>query len=372
MFRPENNAKLPGPPAPVPAAAENPLDSYCLQAEERGASDLFLHEGLPPRLRVEGALVEFPGARPVSAADLAPLNAASGASPSSVERDFHYVASFGSRFRAQLHRVLGRQAAVLRLIRSRILPLDTLGLPDRLLRDWILRPSGLILVTGPAGSGKSTTIASLLDWLNDAEPRHVVTIEDPVEYVFESRTCLFTQREVPVDTLSFAEGLRSGLRQSPDILFVGEIRDPETANVALQASETGHLVVSTLHSASVAQSLERLAHLFPTPLRDSALALLAQQLIGILSQKLLPGLDGTRVAVAEYLVNEAAARDWVRTADHASLADFMRRDQAGQSRDFLRSILEAWRAGKIGEDAALGAVNRRAELRQAMAGISLR
>ena len=158
---------------------------------------------------------------------------------------------------------MGRLGAVLRRIKTKVPSLEALGAPDWLLTRWGAREHGLILVTGPTGSGKSTTIASLLQWMNENLVRHVVTIEDPVEYQFTSNRCHFTQRQIGRDTSTFADGLRSALRQAPDVIFVGEIRDHETALTALQASETGHLVLSTMHSERVADTMERYLNLFP-------------------------------------------------------------------------------------------------------------
>ena len=182
---------------------------------------------------------------------------------------------------------MGRLGAVLRRIKTTVPALNTLGVPDWLLTRWGAREHGLILVTGPTGSGKSTTIASLLQWMNENLSRHVVTIEDPVEYHFASDRCHFTQRQIGRDTGTFGTGLRSALRQAPDVIFVGEIRDHETALTALQASETGHLVLSTMHSERIADTMERYLNLFPAEDAKHGVNLLANQLSGVLCQKLV-------------------------------------------------------------------------------------
>ncbi len=169
------------------------------------------------------------------ARSLSALRRACGATEEAKDHDSSFTSAEGIRFRVNLLRQLGRHAAVLRRIRSDIPDLETLGLPAEVLREWIARKSGLVLICGPTGSGKSTTLASCLEWMNQALCRHVVTIEDPIEYLFANRQCLFTQREVGIDTPSFAEGLRRSLRQSPDVILVGEIRDAETAMTAAQA-----------------------------------------------------------------------------------------------------------------------------------------
>ena len=182
------------------------------------------------------------------------------------EADISWQIPHGGRLRVNLYHTLGRLAAVLRPIRARIPSLAELGLPAALLESWLQRRYGLILVTGPTGSGKSTTVASCLDWINRHLARHIVTLEDPIEYLFENDLSFFSQREIRQDSESFATGLRAALRQSPDVLFLGEIRDAETAVTALHAAETGHLVISTLHSSSVVETLERFSHLLnPKP-----------------------------------------------------------------------------------------------------------
>ena len=232
---------------------------------------------------------------------------------------------------------MGRLGAVLRRIKTSVPNLKTLGLPDWLLTRWGAREHGLILVTGPTGSGKSTTIASLLQWMNENLVRHVVTIEDPVEYQFTSKRCHFTQRQVGRDTGTFATGLRSALRQAPDVIFVGEIRDYETALTALQASETGHLVVSTLHSEKVADTMERYLNLFPAADEKHGVNLLANQLSGVLCQKLVQSADGGLHLLVEHVENAGAMRDWIaqtRVAEHRSVY----RPRIGPCRRFIFAI----------------------------------
>ena len=264
------------------------MESLCKAAEAYEASDLLLHEGRPPLLRISGRLRVLE-ATPLNGAFFEALRRACGAPEEAKDYDSSFTSAEGIRFRVNLLRQLGQHAAVLRRIRSDIPDLETLGLPAEVLREWIARTSGLVLVCGPTGSGKSTTLASCLEWMNQALCRHIVTIEDPIEYLFANRQCLFTQREVGIDTPSFAEGLRRSLRQSPDVILVGEIRDAETAMTAAQASETGHLVLSTLHSSSCADAIERLQFLFPAPSRDGVRRTLAGQLLGILCQRLFAG-----------------------------------------------------------------------------------
>lgn len=335
-----------------------------------GASDLFLSSGEVPRLRVGGSIVTV-GESALTEETVLAFWRQLGADPTATtDHDTSHVDAAGNRFRVNLYRHLGRPAAVLRHIKSHIPDLADLGLPAELMRNWMLQPSGLVLVTGATGSGKSTTLASCLDWLNAHADRHIVTIEDPVEYLFENKLSFFSQREVHVDTTSFAKGLRASLRQSPDVILVGEIRDSETATTALQAAETGHLVLSTLHSSSVTDTLERLTNLFPPGERASALLLLSSQLVGILSQKLLPAAGGGQQVVVEHLHNEGATRDWIRAIALPEINDHLRKAAVPGNRSFLASLVEAVEQGKIEQLVAEQASANTTEFRRALRGIS--
>ena len=234
----------------------------------------------------------------------------------------------------------------------------------------LVRRAGLVLVTGPTGSGKSTTLASCLQWINEREARHVVTIEDPIEYLFENDRCWFSQREVGNDSPSFAVALRAALRQSPDIILVGEIRDPETASIALRASETGHLVLATLHSSGVAESVERLVHFFDGPLAESSRTLLGQQMIGILSQMLLPAVDGSLFVATEAMQNEAATRRWIAEERVAEVKDHLVRSQGETCWSFLAHLVDAVHQGRLEPDVARSACQRPQDFDRLLRGIS--
>ena len=344
--------------------------SLTSSAATHGASDLFLSAGSVPRARIGGSLANL-GESPLTEDTMAAFWRECGADPENEhDYDTSYVDPAGHRFRVNLYRHLGRLAAVLRHIKSHIPDLASLGLPADLLQSWMLYPSGLILVTGATGSGKSTTLAACLDWLNQNADRHIVTIEDPVEYLFEDKMSFFSQREVHTDTESFAKGLRASLRQSPDVILVGEIRDSITAATALQAAETGHLVLSTLHSSSVSDTLERLTNLFPPDERHSALMLLSSQLVGILSQKLLPSSDGKMLVAVEHMHNEGATRDWIRTTALPEINDHLRRGATPGNRSFLASLVNAVNEGRLDVDVAEQASPNSSEFRRALRGIS--
>jgi len=236
---------------------------YVRTAFAEGATDLILAEDHPPRVRINGEIVSFES-HSLTHDEVALFWKEVGADPiSDQEKDLGWTAEDGSRLRVNLFKCLGTLCAVLRPIKRDVPDFQQLGLPSPLLMSWLSRRSGLIIVSGPTGCGKSTSVASCLDWINHHHRRHIVTIEDPVEYLFENDLSHFSQREVGPDTTSFSGALRAALRQSPDIIFLGEIRDEDTALIALRAAETGHLVLATLHSPGVAESLERLGNLSP-------------------------------------------------------------------------------------------------------------
>ena len=344
------------------------IDSLCCLAGRQGASDLFLHTGRPPQFRINGELVTI-GSAPVYSEELESLWAQCGAAPDALDFDGSYVASDGNRFRVNLFRTLFKRGAVLRPIKTVVPALDTLGVPMDLLVSWATRPSGLVLVTGPTGAGKSTTIAACLEWLNQNHPRHIVTIEDPIEYLFTPARCLFTQREVFSDTSSFAEGLRRSLRQSPDVILLGEIRDSASAITALQAAETGHLVLATLHSSNVLDSLERLSRLFDIAEREGVLHLLSQQLVGILCQKLVPALPEGRILVVEHFENQAVTRKWILEGKFRELADFVAKGDNPANVTFLQSLVTMIEAERITEATGMEIAPNPRELQRRLRGI---
>jgi len=351
------------------AAMGSMIEALLKAAQENNASDLFLAEGRESRMKVGGQLL-IAGDEPLDRDEIVDFWKRCGADPEyDGDRDTSYVSHSGVRFRVNLHRHLGQLGAVLRQINTEIPDLTSLGLPVELLTGWMQAPSGLVLVTGPTGSGKSTSLASCLDWLNNHFEKHVVTIEDPIEYLFESKRCLFTQREVHTDTDSFARGLRSSLRQAPDVILLGEIRDPETAQIALQAAETGHLVLATLHSANVSETVERVTNLFPTEERESQLLLLSNLLVGIICQKLMPAADGGLAVVVEHVENVGAVRAYIRDSRIPDIVDFMKRGDNPHNRLFMQSLVEAAQSGLIAEEVAASEAGSRSDFERAMRGI---
>jgi twitching motility protein PilT len=350
--------------SPVPES----IELYCRAAREYGASDLILHVGEPPLVRVSGSITPM-DAPVIMFEDMASFRIACGVPEEETDHDASFVSAEGVRFRVNFHRKLGSHAAVLRRINSAPPDLDGLGVPSGVLRSMVQRRAGIIIVSGPTGSGKSTTLASLLEWVNHNLERHVVTIEDPVEFVFARDKSLFTQRAVGLDTPSFAEGLRRALRQAPDIILVGEIRDAQTASVALQAAETGHLVLTTLHASDVGEVMERLEAFFPENERKGLLQVLSGQLLGVLCQKLLPASTGGMVLACEYLTNNGFATQIIREGEIPALRDLMSSADERETRDFLRSLHLLVRAGMLSEETAFSAALHPAELRRKLRGI---
>jgi len=302
------------------------------------AGDLFLREGKYPRVRKSGKILTTTG-EITTREMMENLWQQCGADPvSDYERDLRLEID-ERHFRINVYRCMDELAAAIRPIKSKIPTLEHLGLPASLLRSWISRPTGIILVTGPTGAGKSTTLASCLSDLNSRDAKHVVTIEDPIEYIFENDQGFFSQREIGNDTKNFSSALRASLRQNPDIIFVGEIRDEETAEIALRAAETGHLVLSTLHSSGVIETMERITNLFPISRRQNCLRLLAAQLVGVISQQLLPRKGGGLQLAVEHVENEGAMRKWITEGAHEDMAEFLRREDNFKNMNMLAGLI---------------------------------
>lgn len=351
-----------------------PLTELFLAAFADGASDLFLLQGEGPRTRHHGEVIAA-AAPALEHAELAALWRACGLDPEvDLDGDASLEIRPGSRLRVNAYRSLGRLAAVLRPIKREVPSFEELGLPGELLARWMQRRSGLVLVCGPTGSGKSTTVAACLQWINHHQARHVVTIEDPIEYLIPSRSSLFSQREVHRDTGDFETALRQALRQNPDVIFFGEIRDAPSALAALRASETGHLVLSTLHGSGVTgvpSAMERLARLVGSG--SSATSLLAQQLVGIMSQQLLPSSDRSLVPVLEFFENSAITRKWIaedRFAELRDLIDAADPADGGTARPFLHDLIALTRAQRIDPETARAACDRPRDFDRAMRGFS--
>ncbi|MEP4079660.1 type IV pilus twitching motility protein PilT [Haloferula sp.] len=337
-----------------------------------GASDVFLVEGDRPRVRTNGEVVVAHG-EDLDHDSLADIWKSCGLDPENQkDGDASLEVAGAGRLRLNAYRTLGRLALVLRPIKESAPSFEELGLPGDILTSWLKRRSGLILFSGPTGSGKSTSVAACLDWINKNQSRHIVTIEDPIEYLFRNDQSYFSQREVHHDTGDFDIALRQALRQNPDVIFFGEIRDPESALSALRASETGHLVISTLHGSGVAgvsTSLERISRLLTTDTSTTA-SLLAQQVIGIMSQQLLPRINGGLVAVLEFFENASVTRKWIAEGRFDELRDHVTNSTSETACPFIRYLVAAVEQNIIDPDTARAACDRPQDLDRALRGIS--
>jgi twitching motility protein PilT len=284
---------------------------------KQNASDLHLQVGVPPMLRVDGALQPVADAPVLKSADIERLiqsvtdEEQQQALDKDKEIDFSF--SFGEygRFRVNAFHEKGNLAAAMRLIPTAIRTLEELGMP-KVVSTFASFPRGLVLVTGPTGSGKSTTLAAILDLINTNQAKHIITIEDPIEYAHHSKKSIVVQREIHYDTFSFGAALRSSLRQDPDVVLVGEMRDLETISSAITLAETGHLVLATLHTNSAAQSIDRMIDVFPPFQQQQIRVQVAGMLQAICSQRLVPKIGGGRVAAAEIFVVTPGARNIIR------------------------------------------------------------
>lgn len=299
---------------------------------KQGASDLHLSSGLPPMIRVDGDVrrINLPPLEHKQVHDLMYdiMNDKQRKDfEEFLETDFSFEVPGVARFRVNAFNQKRGAAGVFRTVPSKVLSMEDLGL-SQVFRDICMTPRGLVLVTGPTGCGKSTTLAAMIDFINDNKYEHILTIEDPIEFVHDSRKCLVNQRELHRDTLGFAEALRSALREDPDIILVGEMRDLETIRLALTAAETGHLVFGTLHTSSAAKTVDRIIDVFPSAEKSMVRSMLSESLQAVISQALLKRMSGGRVAAYEIMRGTPAIRNLIREDKVAQMYSAI---QTGQS-----------------------------------------
>ena len=286
-------------------------------AVEQEASDLHVSTGSIPMIRVHGRMRKL--ALPIMTQETMERLVFDILSQPQMERyeevkeiDLSYKLDGVARFRVNIYQQIQGMAGAFRMIPAEIRSFEELGLPA-IMKDLALRDRGLVVLTGPTGSGKTTTLATMVDYINEYKELHIITIEDPVEFFHESRNCLINQRELGANTHSFANALRAALREDPDVILVGEMRDLETIALALTAAETGHLVLATLHTSSAAKTIDRIIDIFPSSQKTQVRSMLAESLEAVVAQKLLPLKDGTgRVAALEVMVANTAVRNLIR------------------------------------------------------------
>lgn len=332
------------------------LMDVCL---ERNASDLHLSVGRAPVLRVGGHLVELEGADALTAEVIAAYVQAlcPERNREELERlgstDFGYAHGDRCRFRVSVLTQKGAPGIIMRLIPHRLLSFEQIGLPETV-QELCRLHRGLILVTGPTGSGKTTTLATMLDWINENRDVHIVTIEDPVEYYHGHKVAQVTQREVGTDVPSFSEAMRRVLRQDPDVILLGEMRDLETTSAAISAAETGHLVFGTLHTTGSARTVDRIIDQYPTEQQEQVRSQLAVALVAVISQILVPTADGQgRAAAFEVMITNPAIENHIRKCETFKIPSVIQTNRRSGMMLLDDSLLDLYRAGQISEEAAL-------------------
>jgi len=332
------------------------LDTYLKHMADKSASDLYFTTGAPPSMKVEGET------HPISKKRLEPGTAKAIAyeiMDERQQRDFEERLEMNlgltvegvGRYRVNIYRQRGEVAMVIRYIKANVPDIKTLSLPD-VLGDLIAEKKGLILIVGSTGSGKSTTLAGMVNYVNENHYGHILTIEDPIEFVHESKKSLINQREVHRDTLGFSEALRSALREDPDVILVGEMRDLETIRLALSAAETGHLVFGTLHTSSAAKTVDRIVDVFPAAEKEMVRAMLSESLRSVISQTLLKKIGGGRVAAHEIMIGTSAIKNLIRENKIAQMFSAIQTGQSIGMQTLDQNLQELLGRGLIGKDEA--------------------
>ncbi len=335
-------------------------------------SDIYIATGAPPRMNVEGKLQDL-APEPLSPEDAQQLIRQILTDEQwnhfSKERELNIAYSLGNkaRFRVNVYFQKGTPASVIRQIRIKIPTAEQLHLPS-VLEKFILSPRGLILVTGATGSGKSTSMAAMIDYRSAQLDGHIVTVEDPIEYVFQHKKSMVTQREVGMDTFSFKEALKNTLRQAPTVIYIGELRDAETVEFALHSAETGHLVHSTLHSANAAQTIERVLNFFPREYHLQVLVQLSYNLRAIICQRLIPTESGKRLPVLEILVNTAFVQELIQKGELGQLKKVMESGKQEGMQTFDLNLKDLVEKKIISEEKALLFADSPSDLRLKLRG----
>jgi twitching motility protein PilT len=342
------------------------LNSVLRHAVENGASDVHFKVGQPPVLRHDGELDPADGFGPLNDADLRHiLDVVTAVAPSRRDRfdetgdlDIAYAEPGLPRFRVNGFRQRGATSFAFRLIPDTIAGFAELHLPKGV-ATLAQEQRGLVLVTGATGSGKTTTLAAMLDDINDKRKQHIVTIEDPIEILHADKGCIVNQREVGLDTESFGQALRRVLRQDPDVILIGELRDADTAQVALQAAESGHLVFSTLHTLDAAETISRMVEYFPAEKQPQVISILAGVLRGVISQRLLPRIGGGRIPAVEVMVNNARIAELIRERRTEEISDAIAEGEFFEMQTFSKALIDLVLADLVDRETAANAATNR-------------
>lgn len=354
--------------------AEFNVVEFLKQAVAIGASDIHLHVGEHPAVRRDGKIIKI-NMPPLTDTDvikasveLAPLHLKDSIE-NMLDVDFAYEIKGISRFRVNVSRQLAKYAVSIRTIPYTIKKLGELGLPDTI-NHFTELDNGLVLVTGPTGSGKSTTLASMLEHINTTYQKHIITIEDPVEFIFNNKKSIISQRQLLVDTPSYSDGIKYALRQDPDVIFIGEIRDKDTVSNALKAAETGHLVFATIHTNNAIQTVNRIINMFTPADRPFVRNQLAEILRGTVSQKLVPLAGGVgRRPACEILVVTSTIKDFIEKNELEQIYDLVKKGSFNNMITLNMSLYSMLQRGEITEDAALIASSNKNELKQMIRGV---
>jgi twitching motility protein PilT len=353
------------------------LTDICRVAIKANASDIHIKVGLPPLLRVNGDLIPLPNAPRLNAQQIGQMawNIMSETQRETFKTtndlDMAHTIQGVGRFRLNVFRQRGMVGIVIRAITAKIKSLDELGLPT-VLKKIAMEPRGLIVVTGTTGSGKSTTLAAMIEEINSKHRHHIMTIEDPIEYIFQDRRSLINQREVGTDSSSFGKALRAAMRQDPDVILIGELRDKETVEIALSAAETGHLVLATLHTRDCPEAINRIVGFFEPHAHSQVRRQLSGIVRAILSQRLIPSIAGVRVPAVEVLINTGTISECIGDAKrHAEIKDHMSRgrDQFG-TQTFDQAVLDLVQRDIVSKEDAMRYVNNPDELELRLSGIN--
>ena len=349
------------------------LNAVLRRAVEQGASDVHLKVGQIPVMRRDGDLTAFDDHPPLTDADLeSTLAIISELTPAKRESfyetgelDIAYTSEDLPRFRVNAFRQRGSISFAFRVIPKQVPSFADLRLPPGVAQ-MAEEHRGLILVTGATGSGKTTTLATIIDHINKTRRQHIVTVEDPIEILHEDQNCIINQREVGIDTMDFLQALRRALRQDPDVILIGELRDAETAETALKAAESGHLVLSTMHTIDAAETLSRMVEFFPGVKQAQIRSILAGVLRGVVSQRLLPRIDGGRIAAVEVMVNNARIADLIRESKTEEISDAIAEGSFFQMQTFEQALIDLVLSGDIDREVASNAATNQHDFRVAL------
>lgn len=354
-------------PAEIGSHLHPILDRMCADAEQRGASDIFISAGFPPAMKVNSVLTPVPH-KALSAEDTAAI-VESTMNPEqletfnrSLELNYSVQSRSNTRYRVNAYHEQGRVGLVLRRINQDIPSVEDLNLPPQL-KELALKPRGLLILAGPTGSGKSTSMAAMLNHRNHKLPGHIVTIEDPIEYLYKPRRCIITQREIGIDTPDWKLAVQNAMRQAPDVVCIGEVRNEDSMEYALQLAQTGHLCIFTLHANNAAQAIERIINFYQDERRQQVLMDLALNLVGIIGQRLTIKKAGGRTAIIDLLLNTPAIQDLIFKGELMDIKDMMLRSTNDGMQTFDQNLFNLYIEDQISYDEALRQADSANDLR---------